>query len=91
MNICLSWGHFPPFALTMFGRHIRQLSDETWFVFDSLHIGPESLPEKSLDVSLKLPPSLIRYLLVHIKCLLLNLTKANALASFSAAEIPFRD
>ena len=48
-----------------FGRNLQQLDDKSRFVFDSLYIVPESLAEKALYVSLKLLPSLIRFLLIH--------------------------
>jgi hypothetical protein len=51
------------FILTMFGRHLQQMVNESRLVFDSLCIVPESLAQKTLYVSLKLLPPLIRCLL----------------------------
>jgi hypothetical protein len=47
------------------GRHLQQMVDKAWFVFDPLRIVPEGLAEKTLDVGLKLLPSPIRCLLIH--------------------------
>jgi hypothetical protein len=42
-----SFAHFLEFVLITFGRHLLQLVDESWLVFDSLHIIHKSLAKKS--------------------------------------------
>ena len=59
-----SHARFLELVPVMFGRHLQQ-GDKSWLVFDSLHIIPESIAKKALYVSLKLLPSLIRFLLIH--------------------------
>jgi hypothetical protein len=54
----------PEFVLMTLGRHC-QMGDKSWSVFDALKIVPESPATKTLYVSLKLLPSLIRCLLIH--------------------------
>jgi hypothetical protein len=62
---CNSHAHFPDFVLMTFGRHLQPLRNVLRFVFDFLHIAPESLIQKTLYVSLKPLPSLIRRMLIH--------------------------
>jgi hypothetical protein len=52
-------------VLLMFGGHPQQLGHKSRLVFYSLQIVPQSPAEKALYVSLKLLPSLIRFLLIH--------------------------
>jgi hypothetical protein len=65
-----SRAHFSEFFLLMFRRHLQQPIDKSRLVFDPLRIVLDGLAEKTLDVRLKLLPSLIRCLLIHIDFLL---------------------
>jgi hypothetical protein len=58
--------HFPEFVPITLGRHLQQLVDKSWLVFYFLHIFCKSLAKKTLYVSLKLLPTLIRFLLIHV-------------------------
>src|SRR5512143_466657 len=52
------------------GRDLRRLNDKLGPVFESQTVTLKGLFKKSLDVGLKLPPSLIRCPLIHIDLLL---------------------